>query len=144
MVHLATVAMLREIHKHMLETYECLPSVECRVLWAQFAAKLESPESVVWKHCTFGKRPRSAIDGTNLLWKKSQVIKHVVSLHIASQKKSNFAIRHFQKKLQFNHRPFISGYICPGTPSLPYRPQILRGVRICMHSVPGSGPGTES
>ena len=59
----------------------------------------------------------------------------VLSLLYITRKNVNFAIRRFQKKSKINHWPFISGYICPGTPS--FDPPNL-------NFVPGSGPGTES
>ena len=60
---------------------------------------------------------------------------------LTSQK--NNPIRHFQKNFQFNHWPFISGYICPGTPSFDLPTPNFAGSSY-LNSVPGSGPGTES
>ena len=45
-------------------------------------------------------------------------------------KKFNFAIRHFQKKINSTIDPLSLGIYAPGSQVLTYRPQILRGVRI--------------
>ena len=50
---------------------------------------------------------------------------------LTSQKKSNFAIRHFQKKKSNLTIDLSSlGIYAPGPQVLTYRPQILRGLRI--------------
>ena len=60
-----------------------------------------------------------------------------------SRKTINFATSKVTKKLLFNHRPFISGYICSGTPSFDLSTPNFVGSSN-LNSVPGSGPGTES
>ena len=58
---------------------------------------------------------------------------------LTSQKNVTFVTSKVKTKCKFNHRPFISGYRCTGTPSfaLP-TPDFSRSSNL--RSVPGSGP----
>ena len=60
-----------------------------------------------------------------------------------SQKNVNFATSKVKNTCKFNHWTFIPGCIYPGTPSF-YVPTPNFAGRSSLHSVPGSGPGTES
>ena len=53
-----------------------------------------------------------------------------LTCQLTSQKKINFAIRHFQKTINLTIDRLSLGIYAPSPQVLTYRPQILRGVRI--------------
>ena len=99
-----------------------------------------------WR-CVFSTRSPNVLIKRNLLlciaiWALWTFKERV---QVTSQKKnSNFATSKVKKKkFQFNHWPFISWYMCPGTPSFDLPTPNFAGSSN-LNSVPGSGPGTES
>ena len=95
-------------------------------------------ESKPWQFAMLSLR---TLRGEGFLWRI------LIGLEVTSDKsKKKFQFRHLEsqkKKFQFNHWPFISGYICPGTPSFDLPTPNFVGSSN-QNSVPGSGPGTES
>ena len=96
-----------------------------------------------------GKRGRSYIHhltSRHALWDTNSDNSWTFGKDILDKSKKKFQFRHLEsqkKKIQFNHWPFISGCICPGTPSFDLPTPNFAGSPN-MNSVPGSGPGTES